>query len=192
MTDSSQESSVEQEIDLKDPLLAAFLALLVPGWGHFYQGRTAKGCLFLICILGTFIYGWNLGGCKVVYASWRPADKRWQYFCQMWVGVAAWPAAVQTGFNQPLGDFMRQPEISPFVRGTNELDEWNNTYHGNFELGTVFTMIAGLLNILAIFDAAGGPVGSTTEPEEHDKKKKRRDRSPPDEDPQQEPLAEAT
>jgi hypothetical protein len=27
----------------------------------------------------------------------------------------------------------------------------------NFELGTLYTMIAGLLNVLAIFDAYGGP-----------------------------------
>ena len=48
---------VELEIDLKDPRLAAFLAWLVPGLGHFYQGRTAKGVLFFVCILGTFLYG---------------------------------------------------------------------------------------------------------------------------------------
>ena len=45
------------EIDLKDPRLAAFLAWLVPGLGHIYQGRTGKGVLFFVCIVGTFFYG---------------------------------------------------------------------------------------------------------------------------------------
>jgi len=39
-----------------------------------------------------------------------------------------------------------------------ELDDLQNRLHHYFELGTVFTMIAGLLNILAIYDAWGGPV----------------------------------
>ena len=37
-----------------------------------------------------------------------------------------------------------------------ELAEWHEKYQ--FELGTVFTMIAGLLNVLAIYDAGDGPV----------------------------------
>ena len=32
-----------------------------------------------------------------------------------------------------------------------------------FELGTVYTLIAGLLNILAIYDAWGGPVGAVAQ-----------------------------
>src|SRR5262245_54445208 len=31
------------DVELKDPPLAAFLAWLVPGLGHIYQGRTGKG-----------------------------------------------------------------------------------------------------------------------------------------------------
>ena len=73
-----------------------------------------------------------------------------------------------------------------------ELNQWHRLYHSNFEMGTVFTMIAGLLNILVIFDAAGGPVGSAPAAKEKEKKKQRRDRSPPDQaDPQnEEPVAD--
>jgi hypothetical protein len=39
-----------------------------------------------------------------------------------------------------------------------ELSAWHLNLHGYFELGTVYTMIAGLLNILAIYDAFGGPL----------------------------------
>jgi hypothetical protein len=56
------------EIDLKDPVLAALLAWLIPGLGHWYQGRRHKAVLFFVCILGTFIYGLYLGEGRVVYA----------------------------------------------------------------------------------------------------------------------------
>ena len=39
------------EVDLRHPGTAAFLAWLWPGAGHVYQGRYAKGALFMICIL---------------------------------------------------------------------------------------------------------------------------------------------
>src|SRR5881394_3468410 len=88
------------EIDLKDPRLAAFLAWLVPGLGHMYQGRTGKGVLIFVCIIGTFYYGLYIGGGRVVYAS--TADvfskqflERWQYICQVGTGLPALPALVQ-------------------------------------------------------------------------------------------------
>lgn len=190
MAENDPQDVAPREVDLKDPLAAAFYALLLPGLGHLYQGRTAKGILFMICILGTYLYGWNLGGCRVVYASWRQGDKRWQYVCQMWAGGVTWPAAIQTGFDNPFGDFMRQPGLHG--PDPSELNQWHRQYHSNFEMGTVFTMIAGLLNILVIFDAAGGPVGSTPAAREKENKKQRRDRSPPDQaDPQnEEPVAD--
>ena len=170
MAEASDETKQEQEIDLRDPLWAAFLALLWPGLGHIYQRRYAKGALFMVCILGIFFLGWNLGGKKVVYTSWREGDRRWHYLCQVWVGLPAWPAILQAFDLRPFGkELMRPPSltrpITPEQDLTNdqptELDQWQLLYHGDYELGTVFTMIAGLLNLLVIFDAAGGPVSST-------------------------------
>jgi hypothetical protein len=39
-----------------------------------------------------------------------------------------------------------------------ELDSWYKELNHYLELGIVYTMIAGLLNVLAIYDAWGGPV----------------------------------
>ena len=60
------------ETPLKDPVLAATLAWLIPGLGHWYQGRRSKALLFFVCILGTFVFGLYLGEGRVVYASMRP------------------------------------------------------------------------------------------------------------------------
>ena len=161
--DSTTSAEAQLNIDLRDPWLAAFLAWLIPGAGHFYQRRWAKGVLFSICILGTFLYGFAIGGGKVVYASFRPEDRRLQYLCQIGVGLPALPALVQSmrmkNGGETFGTFMAPPKIKTDAHGNrrSELNDWQSDLHRYFELGTVFTMIAGLLNVLAIFDAACGP-----------------------------------
>ncbi len=156
---TSNDRHVEPPLTLRDPMLAAFLAWLVPGLGHLYQGRTAKGVLFMVCILGTFVYGLFLGGGRVVYAQWKP-EKRLPYLCQIGVGIPALPALVQASRARsgkpPLfnSKFMAPPRIEP---GNNELAELHLKFHRYFELGTVYTMVAGLLNMLVIYDAFAGP-----------------------------------
>ena len=153
-----------QPLMLKEPGLAAFLAWLLPGLGHFYQGRMAKGALFMVCILGTFYYGLFLGDGHVVYAAWGPQERRLPFLCQIGVGLPALPALVQAkrvrdGKEPLFGGWMAPPVRLP--DGQHELDVWHRKYHRYFELGTVYTMIAGLLNVLVIYDALAGP--ATTE-----------------------------
>ena len=189
MSDASSKSVASDEtaveIDLKDPRVAAFLAWLVPGLGHLYQGRTGKGVLFFVCIVGTFVYGLSLGQGRVVYASTadvfsRQFLERWQYICQVGVGLPALPALVQRERVRQHKDplvadwFMRPPYKVPprhlpdgftstdqannTIYHPDELAQWNYDLGDAFELGTVFTVIAGLLNVLAIYDAYGGPL----------------------------------
>ncbi len=162
------------EIELREPWIAALLAWLIPGAGHLYQGRTAKGLLFFVCIMGTFTFGlWGIGDGKVVYAS-SPGDQpwRWQYYCQLGVGLPAMPALLQRGrtTDNPhpvLGKFMAPPskqsqtlkdDSDNISTQPNELAAWTVELHPRYELGTVYTVIAGLLNILVICDAYGGPL----------------------------------
>src|SRR5688572_29222898 len=83
------------EIDLRSPAIAGVIAWLVPGGGHLYQRRYAKGVLFMVCILGTYFFGLSLADGHVVYASLTKEDFRWQYACQLGVGASALPALVQ-------------------------------------------------------------------------------------------------
>lgn len=153
------------EIDLRDPYFAALLAWLWPGAGHFYQRRYAKGVLFMVCILGTYFFGLALGEGKVVYAAWNRAEKRWQFIPQVAIGLPAAPAVVQAvvsrNRSEPLfGGFMAGPPGQSDQERAAMLSKWHNDLNIRFELGTLYTMIAGLLNILAIWDAYGGPVVS--------------------------------
>lgn len=158
-------------LDLKDPFVAAALAWLVPGLGHIYQGRTGKGIVFLVCVLGTFLYGlFALGEGRVVYASWRPDPFRLHYVGQVAVGLPALPALVQASRvrqgKPPLwGGVMAPPAVRRGDPQNPTIDELHKRLHRYFELATVYTVIAGLLNILAIYDAWAGPM-YTDEPEE--------------------------
>lgn len=147
------------EIDLRDPMVAGLLAWLWPGAGHLYQRRYAKGVLFMVCILGTFFFGLALGEGKVVYASWNRVEKRWQYPLQLGVGLPAAPALVQSLITRRGGEPMFGGIMAP-PRDPQELSNWHNDLNIRFELGTLYCMIAGLLNVLAIYDAACGPVVS--------------------------------
>jgi hypothetical protein len=184
VADNESQSS-EQSIQLKDPFVAGVLAWLVPGLGHFYQGRNAKGALFTICILGTFLYGLYLGGSKevgwgrAVYYSFRSNDWRLPWLCQIGVGLPTVPMTLlQANLKDPLFDgFMAPPPLpdpdplkngpdplknAPFLRqpapGQMNLAWINRLLPHYYELGTVYTMIAGLLNVLAVYDACCGPV----------------------------------
>ena len=113
---SHSDSEAPIEIDLRNPVLAALLAWLWPGAGHLYQRRHVKGVLFMVCVLTTYFIGMVLGQGRVVYASWAKADRRWQYFCQVGVGLPALPALVQNRLvrsgEEPLfGGLMAPPVV---------------------------------------------------------------------------------
>jgi TM2 domain-containing membrane protein YozV len=160
------------DVDLRDPGLAALLAWLWPGAGHLYQRRYAKGILFMVCVLGTYFFGLALSDGHAVYASWTKEDRRWQYICQIGVGVPAFPALVQNrivrnGSEPLLGGVMAPPQ--PVIPdGRDELASWYEDLNTKFEMGTLYTVIAGLLNVLAIYDAYAGPFVTAVE-EETDK-----------------------
>jgi hypothetical protein len=166
--------TAEETINLKDPALAAFLAWLVPGLGHWYQGRRPKAVLYCVCILGLFVYGVYLGGNsslgygRAVYFSWRPGDQRLPYLCQIGAGLVAMPAMIQANRmsnNRQVwfGGFMAPPRM-PITKEDDPnisqptASELHRQLARYFELAGFFTMVAGLLNILAIYDAYAGPV----------------------------------
>lgn len=75
---------------------------------------------------------------------------------------------VRRGNPPAFGGIMAPP------RSQEQLSDWHSTLNMRFELGTLYTMVAGLLNVLAILDAYGGPVVAQPGKQE---------RGPPDEGP---------
>jgi hypothetical protein len=81
-----------------------------------------------------------------------------QFAGQFWVGLAAWPAIwqyVNYSPQQKNGD----PLLGYFQRTPNEtaLNAVHTSGDKLLELGWVFTVIAGVLNVLVIYDALAGP-----------------------------------
>ncbi len=147
-----------EELNLRNRYVAAFLAWLIPGAGHYYQRRYLKSAVFFVCIMSSFMIGMLVAGGRCVYASWNETEKRWQYVLQAGIGLPAMPAVLQSwrkSNQQPLlfGEgFMTAP------KGSKDLDDWNRDTASGFDMGTLYTMIAGLLNILVVFDAFAGPL----------------------------------
>jgi hypothetical protein len=148
--------------------LAGLLSYLVPGLGQIYQGRVSKGLLFMVCLLGMFFYGMALGAWKNVFLPdtarqanpWSlptPAANlynRPQFIGQFWIGIAAWPAIYQYNTADKgtlFGAFQRTPADESVVNDLQRADD------KTWDLGWVCTVIAGVLNILVIYDAVAGP-----------------------------------
>jgi hypothetical protein len=60
-------------------------------------------------------------------------------------------------FPRPIWDWYGAPLFDVDASRANSLDRAHRELGARFELGVVYTMIAGLLNLLAIFDAMYGP-----------------------------------
>ncbi len=140
--------------------LAAFLAWLVPGLGHWYQGRKGKAILYAVCILSLFFFGMFLGEGQNVFFRWAnprqdPENFRFSYLCQFWVGLPSLPGLIQAtlksyGLEPILWGFQAEPSQKQLFGVHPRLGPL-------VEIGWVYTVIAGLLNVLAILDAFDGP-----------------------------------
>ncbi|QDT70344.1 hypothetical protein MalM25_32910 [Planctomycetes bacterium MalM25] len=173
-------------IDLPNPKIAALLAWLVPGLGHLYQGRRAKGFLFMGSIIGLFVAGMWIGGGQVVYASTLPVQPLrsylydgWPFLCQSGIGAVAIPGWIERSRYQANKDALLVPAFYPpqgadrarrdGAESTTDQSD-NRVVHPDgaakrryrlgfrFEVGMVYTVIAGLLNLLVVYDAHSGPL----------------------------------
>ena len=162
-------------------VLAAVLSYLIPGLGQLYQGRYGKGVLFMVSLLGMFMLGQAMGQWQNVYlprdarrrrgatrgiaGAWFGLFNRWQFGGQFWIGMAAWPAMIHSWQAPPRHD-ARQPDdddVPIWRKYQTEPDEAKvNEFLVNSDktpdLGWVYTVIAGMLNILVIYDAYAGPL----------------------------------
>jgi TM2 domain-containing membrane protein YozV len=154
---------------VKLDFVAAFLSYLIPGLGQLTQGRVRKGLLYLISLYTLFFYGMYLGSFKNVYIPDYHKNEptvnrlasdlytRFQFVGQFPIGMAAWPAVYQyvvyderDDGNPPLNGWMRAPSMD-------KINELQRDGDKTWDLGWVYTVIAGVLNVLVIYDALAGP-----------------------------------
>ena len=66
--------------------------------------------------------------------------------------------ATKADYRPLWGGFMAPPHRPVIEDRTDEVSAWFAVHGAGYEMGTWYTMIAGLLNILVIYDAYAGPL----------------------------------
>lgn len=114
------------KLNTADFVRAALLAWLIPGAGHFYLGLRKRAVLLFVCIEVTFFIGLYIGTLRIV----DPAQSLLWFLAQVF-----------TGLNTIVARFwaVRLDNIA-LIR------DWP------YYMGVLYTGVAGLLNLLAIFD----------------------------------------
>ncbi len=111
----------------KSPVLALLLGWAVPGAGHAYGGQWGKAVLFAVLILGLFTAGVILGSGTNVLRG------------ELWI-AAQICAGAPTLIMMP---------VSGHLAETHGVD-WAAPRR---EMGTLYTAVAGFLNLLVMLDA---------------------------------------
>ena len=113
----------------RSPFAALVLGWVLPGAGHAYAGRWGKAVLFFSLITALVVAGLVIGkGTNIL------PNRLW-YAAQVCTGG---PAIVLT----PISQYLAGPN------GSNV--DWADPLH---EMGTLYTAVAGFLNLLVMMDA---------------------------------------
>ena len=173
-------------------IAAAFLSYLIPGLGQFAQGRFSKSLLFFVGVYGLFFYGMALGQWHNVYladtARQVPGRARLtslaidlynrpQFVGQFWIGAAAWPAIYHYWNDPPVNSIEHRrmadnlDNVSwwkrfQFALPEDQINRLQRDGDKRWDLGWVYTVIAGVLNVLVILDALAGPAFLASRDEE--------------------------
>ncbi|HUS44537.1 MAG TPA: DUF6677 family protein [Phycisphaerae bacterium] len=116
-----------QGTQYRSPVMALVLGWVIPGAGHAYAGRWGKAVLFAVLIIGLLVAGFALGGGTNIQPN------EWWFGAQLGAGG---PLLALTPISQYLM-VHGEPDYADPVR----------------EMGTLYTAIAGLLNLLVMMDA---------------------------------------
>ena len=112
--------------------LAAVLAWLIPGAGHFYLGLRKRALLLFVCIEATFFIGLYIGTVRIV----DPSQSVFWFLAQILAGLNTIIANLCT----PFAEGQTAGAAAPLIRDY------------SYSLGILYTGIAGLLNLLTVFD----------------------------------------
>lgn len=138
---------------------AVFTTWVLPGAGHWMLGHTVRGLVLLVCIVGLWTMGLLVGGIGVIdhrhpideeFIQARSQPERRRSFWFFGQALVAPSLVVHQVHLQ------RQPPILPppegIDRDPNQARFVQPTFAHPFELGQLFTTVAGMLNLLAMID----------------------------------------
>ena len=139
------ETALNRASDESFQLHAGLLAVVLPGLGHAALGKTRRGVLIAVGVLGLFFGGVLIGGVDVVDSR----EDRWWFIGQSLVGPTAF--AVNWA-NHSLSGSDPGPTAGPGWMSSSPPSRMKSIAHSN-EMGMLFATIAGMLNLIAVVDA---------------------------------------
>ncbi len=138
MTDENKVSfpSVVEEKFTVRAVISVVLAWLLPGAGHFYLGRRGKAVIFLLIVTFSLLFGFYLDG-----KLYTPEKGKLLSFFGTFASLGIGP--------------------SYFLLTADKL---GNVASGNmnsftFDYGNLFTLVAGLMNVLLMIDSFDTAMG---------------------------------
>jgi ABC-type xylose transport system permease subunit len=130
--------SHQEAIPITRMPIVGLLAWLVPGLGHIYLGYRSRGLVFLVTITATFWTGVAIGG---VQGTVAPRARTLWFVAQLFTAGNALAAYGVHYYVDPVS--ARSPKQSVAAH-------WASA-----EIGVHYAGVAGLLNLLVIFDVIG-------------------------------------
>jgi hypothetical protein len=141
------------------------LAFAFPGLGHWYLGEKRRAVLIASGILGLFVGGLLIGGIDAVdrrentiwfagQALVGPITFGVDYIHQHHLKVVSKDAAGREVLRSPWPHEVRGPDGRPRPAEPGQGPSSSVSLGRMNELGTLFSTIAGMLNLLVIIDAA--------------------------------------
>lgn len=136
--------------------VAFLLACAMPGLGHAYLGDLKRAALILTSIMGLFLGGILIGGIDVID---RTEDK-WWFILQAGVGPTAFAANAlhqnlfKIEVQGPRGPLRQSGHPDPANNPNNQPTPATKSLGRVNEVGSLYTAMAGMLNLIVIIDAA--------------------------------------
>ena len=124
---------------------AAVAAWVFPGLGHAMSGELKRGAVLAVSIGLLWIAGLGIGGISVIEGRTASGQVRPWFFGQMLIAPSLLVEYTHDRYRAQYGG--QEPEPDP-ARPT----LYEPSYGKPYEIGTLYTALAGLLNLLAIVD----------------------------------------
>lgn len=123
---------------------AAVAGWLVPGLGHLLTGHTRRGLILLVCIGGLWLSGLLIGGISVFKSRSADGAVRPWYLGQAIVAPSIAVEYTHDRYRNQNAGYDPLPDDGAVP--------YQPAYGRAYEIGTLYTTLAGLLNLLAVID----------------------------------------
>jgi len=148
----------------RHPEIAAVLAFLIPGLGHIYLGKSFKGVVAFVFLVGLYAAGLFVTRGECVSVD-KEKGHPYAFFAQVGCGLPTGLALLRSHSAEVKKWFGNEPGADSYEERDYEKDEFVARLP-KLDEGLLYTMIAGLLNLLLIHDAFLGAPGGLLRREE--------------------------